>query len=101
MPAYEIYVHCSDCGGEDPLLMKIHLDEGPDRKQSIVGSVNDRAAVELLLAPFVLAPANSLITIVVLEPIHLPLRVVLISSTDCQCAGGGARSEFTAGNRYT
>lgn len=38
MPAYEIYVHCADCGGEHPLLVKIHLDEGPDRKQSVAES---------------------------------------------------------------
>ena len=35
MPAYEIYVGCNECNREHPILMKIHLDEGPDRKQSI------------------------------------------------------------------
>jgi hypothetical protein len=38
MPAYEVYVLCNDCGSEHPLLMKIHLDHGPDRKQSIAES---------------------------------------------------------------
>jgi len=35
MPSYEILVHCKDCGGEHPILMKIHLDDGPNCKQSI------------------------------------------------------------------
>jgi hypothetical protein len=35
MPAYEIYVLCNECNREHPILMKIHLDQGPDRKQSI------------------------------------------------------------------
>jgi len=38
MPAYEVYVQCNDCGSEHPLLMKIYLDHGPDRKQSIAES---------------------------------------------------------------
>jgi hypothetical protein len=43
MPAYEIFVHCHDCGREHPLLMKIHLDEGPDRKQSVAESFQGRS----------------------------------------------------------
>jgi hypothetical protein len=35
MPTYDIYVRCSDCGGEHPLLMKIFLSDGPSRTQSI------------------------------------------------------------------
>lgn len=35
MPAYEIVVRCNECNREHPILMKIHLDRGPDRKQSI------------------------------------------------------------------
>ena len=35
MPAYEIFVRCNECSREHPILMKIHLDQGPDRKQSI------------------------------------------------------------------
>jgi hypothetical protein len=50
MPSYEIYVHCSDCGGEHPLLMKIHLDEGPDRKQSIAESFRVRPMPPQVLA---------------------------------------------------
>ena len=42
MPAYEIFVHCDDCGGEHPILMKIHLDDGPERKQSIAESFKDK-----------------------------------------------------------
>jgi len=38
MPAYEVYVHCIDCGNEHPLLMKIYLEHGPDHKQSIAES---------------------------------------------------------------
>jgi hypothetical protein len=34
MPSYEISVYCKDCGGEHPILMRIHLDDGPDQKQS-------------------------------------------------------------------
>jgi hypothetical protein len=43
MPAYEIFVHCKDCGGEHPILMRIHLDDGPDGKQSIAELFRDRA----------------------------------------------------------
>jgi hypothetical protein len=35
MPAYEIYVQCIDCGGEHPLLMRLFLVDGPERRQSI------------------------------------------------------------------
>ena len=38
MPSYEVYVHCLDCGGEHPLLIKIYLEHGPDRKQSVAES---------------------------------------------------------------
>jgi hypothetical protein len=44
MPAYEIVVHCHDCGGEHPILIKIHLDEGPERKQSVAELYGDQAA---------------------------------------------------------
>jgi hypothetical protein len=50
MPAYEIYVHCVYCGGEHPLLMRIHLDEGPDRKQSIAESFRGRSMPPQVLA---------------------------------------------------
>ncbi|HUF41318.1 MAG TPA: hypothetical protein VMR20_05140 [Verrucomicrobiae bacterium] len=35
MPAYEIYVGCNECKREHTILMRIHLNEGPDEKQSI------------------------------------------------------------------
>jgi hypothetical protein len=35
MPAYEIYFRCDDCKREHTIHMKIHLSEGPDRKQSL------------------------------------------------------------------
>ena len=35
MPAYDISLRCKDCGREHLALLKLHLDEGPDRKQSI------------------------------------------------------------------
>jgi hypothetical protein len=42
MPAYEIFVHCADCGAEHPLLMKVYLEEGPEDKQSIAESFRER-----------------------------------------------------------
>lgn len=50
MPAYEIYVHCIDCGGEHPLLVRIYLDDGPDRKQSIAESFRGRSVPPQVLA---------------------------------------------------
>ena len=38
MPAYEIYIHCACCDGEHPLLVKVHLEHGPEHKQSIAES---------------------------------------------------------------
>lgn len=35
MPAYEIFIRCNECNREHPILMKIHLDQGPDHKQSV------------------------------------------------------------------
>ena len=35
MPEYDISVLCMECGSEHPLLIKIFLANGPDRKQSI------------------------------------------------------------------
>jgi len=35
MPAYEIYFRCNDWKREHPIHLKIHLDHGPDSKQSI------------------------------------------------------------------
>ena len=35
MPSYEIFVRCKECNGEHPILMMIHLDQGPGSKQSV------------------------------------------------------------------
>jgi len=35
MPAYEIYFRCDDCKREHTIHTKIHLSQGPDRKQSL------------------------------------------------------------------
>jgi hypothetical protein len=35
MPAYEIYFRCDDCKREHPIHLRIHLDDGPDRKESV------------------------------------------------------------------
>lgn len=35
MPTYEVYIHCVFCRGEHPLLMKVYLNAGPDRKQTV------------------------------------------------------------------
>ena len=43
MPAYDIYVQCTDCGDEHPLLMKIFLAEGPRQTQSIADWFNGRS----------------------------------------------------------
>jgi len=42
MPAYELYVHCAECNGEHPLLIKVYLEEGPEDKQSISESFHKR-----------------------------------------------------------
>lgn len=35
MPAYEVYFRCEDCQREHTIHTKIHLTQGPDRKQSL------------------------------------------------------------------
>lgn len=35
MPAYEVYFRCDDCKREHTIHTKIHLTQGPDRKQSL------------------------------------------------------------------
>ena len=50
MPAYEIHIHCVCCDGEHPLLMRVHLDHGPDRKQSIADSFPEGSVPPQLLA---------------------------------------------------
>jgi hypothetical protein len=43
MPAYEIYFHCAECEREHPIHLKIHLDYGPEQKQSFAHFFSDRA----------------------------------------------------------
>ena len=35
MPAYDISLRCKDCGRDHLALVKLHLDEGPEDKQSV------------------------------------------------------------------
>jgi hypothetical protein len=35
MPTYDLSVHCKDCGRDHPVLLRLHIERGPDRKQSI------------------------------------------------------------------
>ena len=35
MPTYEIFVRCTGCSREHPIHFRIHLEQGPDRKQSV------------------------------------------------------------------
>lgn len=50
MPAYEVFVQCVDCGNEHPILMKVHLDYGPDRKQSLAEYFHGRSIPPQVLA---------------------------------------------------
>jgi len=42
MPAYDITVRCKDCGRDHPVLLRLHIDDGPNRKQSIADSFRGR-----------------------------------------------------------
>ena len=35
MSHYEIYVSCTECGGEHPMRVRIYLEDGPIHRQSI------------------------------------------------------------------
>lgn len=35
MPAYDISVRCKDCGIDHLALLRLYIEEAPDRKQSI------------------------------------------------------------------
>ena len=35
MPAYDISVRCKDCGLDHSVLLRLYIDDVPDRKQSI------------------------------------------------------------------
>jgi len=50
MPSYEIHIHCVGCDGEHPLLTTVHLDCGPDHKQSIAESFPEGSVPPQLLA---------------------------------------------------
>jgi hypothetical protein len=50
MPAYEIYIHCACCEREHPLLLRVHLDRGPEHKQSIAKSFPEGSVPPQLLA---------------------------------------------------
>ena len=42
MPAYEIYFRCDECAADHPLHLRIHLDSGPNLKQSLAQFLFDR-----------------------------------------------------------
>ena len=42
MPTYDVTARCKDCGIDHPVLLSLHIDEGPDRKQSITESFRGR-----------------------------------------------------------
>jgi len=42
MPTYDITARCQDCGRDHPVLLRLHIDEGPDHKQSIAESFRGR-----------------------------------------------------------
>ena len=50
MPGYEIHIQCACCNGEHRLLMKVHLDHGPDHKQSVAKTFPDGIVPPQLLA---------------------------------------------------
>jgi len=43
MPAYDISVRCKPCGRDHPILLRLHIEEGPDHKQSIAESFRGRS----------------------------------------------------------
>jgi hypothetical protein len=43
MPAYDISVHCKNCGRDHPVLLRLHIEDGPDHKQSIADSFRGRS----------------------------------------------------------
>jgi hypothetical protein len=43
MPTYEISFHCNDCGFDHPVLLKIYVEDGPERKQSIAELFHGRS----------------------------------------------------------
>ena len=43
MPAYDISFLCKDCGVDHMALLRLHLDDGPELKQSISEFFHGRA----------------------------------------------------------
>ena len=35
MPSYDVSFRCKDCGRDHRALLMLHLEEGPERKQSV------------------------------------------------------------------
>jgi hypothetical protein len=35
MPNYEIYFCCNECNGEHPTHLRIHLNDGPEHKETL------------------------------------------------------------------
>jgi hypothetical protein len=42
-PTYDISFHCKDCGFDHPILVRIHVEDGPDCKQSIAKLFDGRS----------------------------------------------------------
>jgi len=42
MPAYDICVRCKDCGLDHPVLLRLYIDDKPDRKQSLAELFHER-----------------------------------------------------------
>jgi hypothetical protein len=49
MPAYEIYFRCGECTADHPLHLRIHLDNGPEQKQSLAQFLFDRSILPQLM----------------------------------------------------
>ena len=43
MPAYDISVRCKNCGHDHQVLLRLHVEGGPDHKQSIAESFRGRS----------------------------------------------------------
>jgi len=39
---YEIYVTCTECGGENPMRVRINLEDGPPNKRSVSDAYPDK-----------------------------------------------------------
>jgi hypothetical protein len=50
MSQYEIYVTCTECGGEHPMSVRINLEDGPPHKQSVSDAYYGKTQPPQLLA---------------------------------------------------